>query len=323
VRMGQFSWQRILSGIELKMVDISVDLGFLKLKNPVIAASGTFGYGIEFLPLINLDKLGGFVTKGLYFSPRQGNPPPRLAETPCGLLNSIGLQGIGVEKFLKEVFPKIKRLKTVLIINICGENDEEYASIAEYLDPYEEISAYELNISCPNVKKGGLCPAQNPEHTYKIVKLVKSSCSTPLITKLSPNVTDISEIALSAQEGGSDAISLVNTFLGMGIDAETRKPKLGNILGGLSGPAIKPMALRMVYQASKAVKIPVIGIGGIMTGRDAAEFIIAGAKAVQVGTANFIDPDSTLRIIDEITDFCKRHKIDQIQALSGSLDLDS
>lgn len=305
------------------MVDISVDLGFLKLKNPVIAASGTFGYGTEFTPFIDLNQLGGFIVKGLYFSPKQGNPPPRLAETPCGLINSIGLPGIGVQRFLKEVFPQIKGLHTALIINICGENSQEYASVAEHLDPYEEISAYELNISCPNIKKGGTCPAQNPEETYKIVKLVKNSCSTPVITKLSPNVTDITEIALSAQEGGSDAVSLVNTFLALGIDPETRKPSLGNVFGGLSGPAIKPIALRMVYQTASAVKIPVIGMGGIMTGKDAVEFIIAGAKAVQVGTANFIAPDSTLKIIREITAFCKDHRIKQINDLTGKMDLNS
>jgi dihydroorotate dehydrogenase (NAD+) catalytic subunit len=259
----------------------------------------------------------------LYLTPKQGNPPPRLAETACGLINSIGLPGIGVKRFLKEVFPQIKKLQTAIIINICGENNQEYASVAEYLDPYKEISAYELNISCPNVKKGGICPAQNPEETYEIVKLVKNSCSTPVITKLSPNVSDITEIALSAQEGGSDAISLVNTFLAMGINPETKKPKLGNVFGGLSGPAIKPLALRMVYQTASAVKIPVIGIGGIMTGKDAVEFIIAGAKAVQVGTANFTSPDSTLKIIQEITTFCKDHDIKQIKDLTGTVDLNS
>jgi dihydroorotate dehydrogenase (NAD+) catalytic subunit len=305
------------------MVDISVDLGFLKLKNPIIAASGTFGYGTEFSPFIDLNRMGGFVVKGLYLTPKQGNRPPRLTETDCGLINSIGLPGIGVKRFLKEVFPQIKGLRTAIIINICGENNQEYASIAEYLDPYEEISAFELNISCPNVKKGGICPAQNPEETYEIVKLVKNSCSTPVITKLSPNVTDITEIALSAQEGGSDAVSLVNTFLAMGIDAETRKPSLGNVLGGLSGPAIKPIALRMVYQTASAVKIPVIGMGGIMNGGDAVEFLIAGAKAVQVGTANFVAPDSTLKIINEITDFCKEHHIKRIKDLTGTLDLNS
>jgi len=307
--------------MSMKMVDISVDLGFLKLKNPVIAASGTFGYGVEFSPFIDLDQIGGFVVKGLYLSPKQGNPPPRLAETACGLMNSIGLQGIGIERFSNEVLPRLKGLRSALIINICGDANEEYARIAEYLDPYKEISAYELNISCPNVKKGGICPAQNPDDTYEIVKLVKKSCSTPVITKLSPNVTDISEIALSAEEGGSDAVSLVNTFLAMGIDPETRKPKLGNIFGGLSGPAIKPIALRMVYQAANAVQIPVIGIGGIASGRDAIEFIIAGAQAVQVGTANFTSPDSTLRIIDEITAFCKEKKIKRLQDLSGTVDL--
>jgi len=305
------------------MVDTSVDLGFLKLKNPVIAASGTFGYGNEFFPFVDLNQMGGFIVKGLYFSPKQGNPPPRIAETPCGLMNSIGLPGIGVKRFVNEMLPKIKGLKTAVMVNICGESHQEYASVAEYLDSYQEISAFELNISCPNVKKGGICPAQNPDETYKIVKLVKNSCSTPLITKLSPNVTDITEIALSAQEGGSDAVSLVNTFLAMGINPETRKPTLGNVFGGLSGPAIKPMALRMIYQTANAVEIPVIGAGGIMTGKDAIEFIIAGARAVQVGTANFIDPESTLRITQEIISFCKARHIRQIKDLTGTLNLNS
>ncbi|MBD3413585.1 MAG: dihydroorotate dehydrogenase [Candidatus Aminicenantes bacterium] len=305
------------------MIDVSVDLGFLKLHNPVIAASGTFGYGLEFSQALDLNRLGGFVVKGLYFSPRQGNPPPRLAETSCGLINSIGLPGIGVKQFSHEILPKLTGLQTAVIINICGENREEYASVADYLDKHEEISAYELNISCPNVKKGGICPAQNPEDTYETVKLVKNSCSTPVITKLSPNVTDISEIALSAQEGGSDALSLVNTFLAMDIDAVTRKPKLGNIMGGLSGPAIKPIALRMVYQAVRAVKIPVIGMGGIQTGRDAVEYLIAGARAVQVGTANFISPDATLQIIDEINAFCEDNHIKKVEDLIRTLDIDS
>ncbi len=307
----------------MKMVDTHIDLGFLKLKNPVIAASGTFGYGVEFSPFVDLNQLGGFVVKGLYLNPKQGNPPPRLAETACGLLNSIGLPGVGVEQFSKEVLPKIKKFQTAIIINICGENNEEYASVAHYLDKHQGISAYELNVSCPNVKKGGFCPAQDPEETYKIVKLVKNSCSTPVITKLSPNVTDITEIAISAQEGGSDAVSLVNTFLAMEINPETRKPKLGNVLGGLSGPAIKPIALRMVYQAARSIEIPLIGMGGIMNGRDAVEFLIAGAKAVQVGTANFTDPNSTVRIIDEITAFCKENNIDKVQDIIGTVDLNS
>ncbi len=303
------------------MTDLSVDLGFLKLKNPVIAASGTFGYGLEFTPFIDLNKLGGFVVKGLYFSPQQGNPPPRLVETASGLLNSIGLQGIGVKEFSEKILPQLKIFQTAIIVNICGEHEEEYASVANYLDKQEGISAYELNISCPNVKKQGFCPALDPETTYSVVRLVKESSSRPIITKLSPNVKDIVEIAVSAQEAGSDAVSLVNTFLAMAIDTETGKPVLGNVFGGLSGPAIKPIALRMVYQVASHIKIPVIGIGGILSGKDALEFLMVGAKAVEVGTANFIDPTSTVKIIEELKEYCQIKGIENIEEVIGSLTL--
>lgn len=301
------------------MTDLSVDLGFLKLKNPVLAASGTFGYGLEFEPYIDLNKLGGFIVKGLYYSPREGNPPPRLVETSSGLLNAIGLPGIGVKRFSEEILPQLRKYNTALIVNVCGEREDEYASVVDYLNKEEGISAFELNISCPNVERDGLCPALNPESAYSVVKLVKKTSSRPLITKLSPNVTDIVEIALSAQEAGTDAISLVNTFLAMGIDVETRKPKLANILGGLSGPAIKPIVLRMVYQVVRQVQVPVIGIGGILSGQDALEFLIAGAKAVEVGTANFIDPESTVKIIEEIEAFCQKNGIDKIEEVIGTL----
>lgn len=301
------------------MTDLSIDLGFLKLKNPVIAASGTFGYGLEFSPFINLDKLGGFVVKGLYYSPRQGNPPPRLAETASGLINAIGLQGIGVERFSEEILPRLKNYNTAIIVNVCGEYEEEYVSVVDFLNKKEGISAYELNISCPNTKKGGLCPALSPENTYTVVSLVKKISLRPVITKLSPNVTDIVEIALSAQEAGSDAISLANTFLAMAVDVETRRPKLANIFGGLSGPAIKPIILRMVYQVASCVKIPVIGLGGIMSGSDALEYLIAGAKAVEVGTANLVDPEATIRIIDELEEYCVKNGIKKIEEIVGTL----
>jgi len=301
------------------MTDISVDLGFIKLKNPVIAASGTFGYGLEFEPFIDLSLLGGFVVKGLYFSPREGNAPPRLVEASSGLINAIGLPGIGVERFSEEVLPRIRKHDTALIVNVCGESDEEYGSVVEFLDKKEGISAYELNISCPNVKKDGICPALSPEATFSTVSLVRKISSRPLITKLSPNVTDVLEIALSAQEAGSDAISLVNTFLALAVDSETQKPKLANVYGGLSGPAIKPIALRMVHQVASRVNIPVIGMGGILEGNDALEFLIAGAKAVEVGTANFINPEATLRIIDELKEYCQKKGIDRIETLIGSL----
>ncbi|TET23686.1 MAG: dihydroorotate dehydrogenase [Candidatus Aminicenantes bacterium] len=301
------------------MTDLSIDLGFLKLKNPVIAASGTFGYGLEFSPFINLDKLGGIVVKGLYYSPRQGNPPPRLAETASGLINAIGLQGIGVERFSEEILPRLKNYNTAIIVNVCGEYEEEYVSVVDFLNKKEGISAYELNISCPNTKKGGLCPALSPENTYTVVSLVKKISLRPVITKLSPNVTDIVEIALSAQEAGSDAISLANTFLAMAVDVETRRPKLANIFGGLSGPAIKPIILRMVYQVASCVKIPVIGLGGIMSGSDALEYLIAGAKAVEVGTANLVDPEATIRIIDELEEYCVKNGIKKIEEIIGTL----
>jgi len=299
------------------MVDLSVDLGFLKLKNPVLAASGTFGYGLEFKPFYDLNELGGFVVKGLYFSPREGNKPPRLVETPCGLINSIGLQGVGVEKFCQEILPQLAQLDTAIIVNVCGEDEDEYARVAEYLSRHKGISAFELNISCPNVREGGRCPAQNPEATYRTVKKVKEVSSVPLITKLSPNVTDIVSVALAAQEAGSQAISLINTLLAMAIDIETRRPRLHNIFGGLSGPAIKPIAVRMVFQVARAVSVPVIGMGGIFSAEDALEFIMAGASAVQVGTANFVDPDVCLKIIDDLRRWAEQHQVEKISSLIG------
>jgi dihydroorotate dehydrogenase (NAD+) catalytic subunit len=302
------------------MIDLSVDLGFIKLRNPVIASSGTFGYGLEFSSFFDLSRLGGFVIKGLYFSPREGNPPPRLVETSSGLLNAIGLPGIGVRKFAEEILPQLRKYRTAVIVNVCGESDEEYVSVVEFLNKQEGISAFELNISCPNVKKDGLCPGLNPEDTFSVVRLVKKSSTKPVITKLSPNVTDIVEIALSAQEAGSDGLSLVNTFLAMAVDTETRKPVLANTFGGLSGPAIKPIALRMVCQVAKRVKIPVIGIGGVMSGKDALEFLIVGAKAVEVGTANFVDPEITVKIIGELEDYCQKKGIARIEEIIGTIE---
>jgi dihydroorotate dehydrogenase (NAD+) catalytic subunit len=303
------------------MTDLSVSIGSLSLKNPVLTASGTFGYGLEFTPYLDLNRLGGIVVKGLYFSPRPGNPPPRLVETPSGLINAIGLPGLGVKRFSEEILPQLRSFNTAIIINVCGEDEDEYASVVDHLEDQGGISAYELNISCPNVNEGGSCPALDPKSTNSIVRAIKGRSSRPVITKLSPNVTDIVEIAISAQEAGSDAVSLVNTFLAMAIDPETRRAKLGNILGGLSGPAIKPIALRMVYQVARAIKIPVIGIGGISTGLDALEYFIAGARAVEVGTANFIDPQNTLKIIEDIDSYCERKGIDRIEELVGTLEL--
>ena len=315
-----FSQPKKLFGNDETMTDMSVDLGFLKIKNPVIAASGTFGYGLEFTPFMDLSRLGGLVVKGLYLSPKEGNPPPRLVETASGLINAIGLQGVGVRRFSEDILPELRKFQTAIIVNVCGDEEEEYASVVEYLDNQEGIAAYELNISCPNIKKGGQCPALDSKATYSTVKLVKKSCKRPVITKLTPNVTDIVEIALSAQEAGSDAVSLVNTFLAMAVDAEARTPKLANILGGLSGPAIKPIALRMVFQVARRLQIPVIGLGGIMDAADALEFLICGARAVEVGTANFIDPESTVNIIESLGDYCRRHNIAKIENLIGTLE---
>ncbi len=301
------------------MSDLSIDLGFLKLKNPVIAASGTFGYGLEYSPFIDLNRLGGIVTKGLYFSPRQGNSPPRIYETPSGMINAIGLQGIGVENFVEEILPKLNQIKTPIIVNVCGKNEEEYVSVVEFLNKHKGISAFELNISCPNVTKDGQCPALNPDDTYSVVNKVKKISSKPIITKLSPNVTDIVDIALSAQKAGSDGISLVNTFLAMAVCLETKTPCLSNVFGGLSGPCIKPLALRMVYQVSQHIDIPVIGIGGIMSAQDALEFMISGAKAVEIGTANFIQPNVTEKIIEDINLYCEQNSIDQIEQIIGTL----
>ncbi len=294
----------------------------MKLANPVIAASGTFGYGIEMEPFLNLEALGAYIVKGLYLRPRPGNPPPRLAETPAGLINSIGLQGVGVEAFVASVLPRLRKYRTPLIVNVCGETEEEYAAVIEFLDKEDGIAAYELNISCPNIKKNGLCPALSPEATFKVVSSARKVSRRPVITKLSPNVTDIVTIALAAEEAGSDAVSLVNTFLAMVVDVDSRRPVLRNIFGGLSGPAIKPIALRMVFQVSRRLKIPVIGCGGIMTGRDALEFILAGARAVEVGTANLVDPQATLRIIKEIEEYCHSRGIERVSELIGSLILD-
>lgn len=307
--------------METKKVDLSVDLGFFRLANPVLTASGTFGYGLEMTPFVDLKKLGGVVIKGLYFEPREGNPPPRLAEVTAGLLNAIGLPGIGVKAFIRDVLPSLRQQGATVIVNVCGETVEEYERVVRYLDEAEGIAFYELNISCPNVEEEGRCPALDPQSTYSIVSRVKKAARRPIMTKLSPNVTDITLIARAAEEAGSDALSLVNTFLGLAVDVETGRPKLSNVFGGLSGPAIKPLALRLVYQTVQAVSIPVIGIGGIVSGRDALEFLSVGAKAVEVGTANFFDPQATLRIIQEVEEFCRAHKIRRIEDYIGSFQI--
>ena len=302
------------------MADLRTDLGFLKLRNPVLTASGTFGYGTEFLPFLDLSSIGGIVVKGLYYGPQEGNPPPRLVETASGLINAIGLQGVGVEHFAAAVLPELRKHDTAVIVNVCGAGDEEYFRVIEFLNRHDGIAAYELNISCPNVKMNGACPAMNPHSTRTIVAGAKHRSRRPLIAKLSPNVTDIAEIARAAEDGGADGISLINTLLAMAVDLETRRPKLGNVLGGLSGPAVKPVALRMTYQVAQTVRIPVIGLGGICTGRDALEFMLVGARAIQVGTANFVDPAASVRIVREIAEFCDTRGISRVADIIGTLE---
>lgn len=302
------------------MADLISDLGFIKLKNPVIPASGTFGYGEEFSPFYDLNKLGAFVMKGVYMEPRAGNPPPRLLETPSGLLNSVGLAGPGA-KGLKDIVKRVAKITdTPIIINVCGGSDEEYLEVAEIFDEMKEVSLLELNISCPNVRGGGRCPAQNDKHTYRVVKLIKDNIRKPLIVKLSPNVSDISSIALSAEEAGADAISVVNTFLGLALDLEKRKPVFYNFFAGLSGPAIKPLALKVVWEVASAVNIPVIGIGGISSGSDVLEFILAGAHAVQTGTINIVEPSASVRIIREVGELMEKLKIERLEDLRGRLE---
>ncbi|MCK5003737.1 MAG: dihydroorotate dehydrogenase [Candidatus Aminicenantes bacterium] len=301
------------------MADLTADLGFIKLKNPVIPASGTFGYGGEFLQFFDLDLLGAFVMKGVYTDERGGNEPPRIWETPSGLLNSIGLAGPGAEGLTKIIKDVASKTSTPIIVNVCGGTDEEYLEVARILDVMKEVAMLELNISCPNVRAGGSCPAQSSSDTRRVVKLVKENTEKPLIVKLSPNVSDISSIARSAEEAGADAISVVNTFLGLALDIEKRKPVFKNFFAGLSGPAIKPLALKIVWEVANAVSIPVIGIGGIMTGRDVLEFILAGAAAVQTGTVNIVEPTGSVRIISETLELMDELKINNLEEIRGGL----
>lgn len=303
--------------------DLSVSLAGIDLKNPIIAASGTFGYGIEFEDVVHLDKLGGFVVKGLSKDPMAGNPPPRLYETAAGMLNAIGLQNIGARAFIEEKLPKLRELKNIVVIaNVFGYTREDYERTIQILNEGEGIAAYELNVSCPNTAHGGLQFGCDPRSLDEVVATARHNSQRPLIVKLSPNVTSIAQMAHIAEEAGADAISLVNTFLAMAIDAETRKPRIANITAGLSGPAIKPIALRMVYDASKAVKIPIIGMGGISTAEDVIEFLLAGATAVQIGTASYWDPCATEKIVDQVRDWCLGHKIEKIAKLTGAMAVD-
>ena len=282
-----------------------------------MTASGTFGYGEEFADFVDLERLGGFIVKGTTGSHREGNPYPRMAETPSGMLNAVGLQNGGVEKFCTEVYHRIKHLDTNIIVNVSGSSIEEYCSVAEQIDALDKIPAIELNISCPNVKKGGMGFGTNPEMAAQVVAEVRKVYHKTLIVKLTPNVTSIVDIAKAVEAAGADSVSLINTMLGMAIDVERQRPMLSTITGGLSGPAVKPVAVRMVWQVAHAVQIPVIGLGGIASATDALEFLMAGAKAIQVGTANFIDPAITMKIIDGLEDYCNRHGIKDINEIIG------
>ncbi len=301
-------------------MDLSVRLGPLTLKNPLIAASGCFGYGLEYGEVVDLSSLGGVCVKGLFLSEREGHPPPRIVETPGGMLNAIGLQGIGVHRFVAERLPELRERGATVFVNICGVTLDEYVEVARVLSDAEGVAAIELNISCPNIKEGGIQFGCSLDGTYAVVNAVKKATHLPVIPKLTPNVTSPAAFARAAEDAGADAISLVNTFLAMAIDVETRRPKLSNILGGLSGPAIRPIAVRMVYECRREVKIPIIGMGGIMDARDALEFFIAGADAVQVGTANFVDPFVWGKILAGIGDYMTRHGIARIADLVGTMD---
>jgi dihydroorotate dehydrogenase (NAD+) catalytic subunit len=301
--------------------NVRVNIGGIELKNPVMTASGTFGYAREFEHLVDLNRLGGIIVKGLSLEPSKGNPSPRIVETPCGMLNAIGLENVGLAAFVKDKLPFLKGLKTPVFVNIYGKKIAEYAELAARLDDIEDVSGIEVNISCPNVKSGGMAFGAYPDSASEVVRAVRDRTKKPLMIKLSPNVTDITEIARSVEAEGADSISLINTITGMAIDIETRRPKLANITGGLSGPAIKPVALRMVWQTAQSVKIPVIGIGGIMTAKDALEFLIAGAVAVQVGTANFINTHATIDIIEGIEAFLMERNIADLADIIGVLEV--
>jgi len=303
--------------------DLSVSFAGIQLKNPVLAASGTFGYGIEFEDIVSLQRLGGFVVKGLSREPMAGNPPPRLFETAAGMLNAIGLQNIGARAFIEEKLPLLRKVpNTVCMANVFGTSTGDYEETIRILNEGEGITAYELNVSCPNTKHGGIAFGQDRTLLAEVVACAKGASTRPLIVKLSPNVTSIAQMARAAEDAGADAISLVNTFLAMAIDPETRRPRISNITAGLSGPAIKPIALRMVYEAAHAVSIPVIGMGGISTAEDVIEFMLAGAAAVEVGTANFWDPCASEKLVDSLERWCLQHRIENITDLTGGLKLE-
>ncbi|MCM3879572.1 MAG: dihydroorotate dehydrogenase [Vicinamibacterales bacterium] len=302
------------------VTSLSVRIGSLTLKNPLIAASGCFGYGTEYSGVIDIASLGGVAVKGLFLTEREGHPPPRIVETPAGMLNAIGLQGIGVHRFISEKMPELRACGAVVIVNICGTTIHEYVELARILSDVEGVHALELNISCPNIKEGGITFGCSLHGTADVVSAVRKATTLPVIPKLTPNVTDIKSIAKAAEEAGADAVSLVNTFLAMAIDVETRRPRLSNIVGGLSGPAIRPIAVRMVYECRQTIRIPIIGMGGIASADDALEFMIAGASAVQVGTANFVDPLIWPKLLGGIESYMARHHLKTLDELVGTLD---
>ncbi len=302
------------------MVQLNTKIGSLELKNPVMTASGTFGYGTEYADFMDISRLGAIIVKGTTLNPRQGNPYPRMAETPSGMLNAVGLQNKGVDYFVDHIYPEVRKIQTNIIVNVSGSCIDDYVQTAGIINTLDDIPAIELNISCPNVKQGGMAFGVNPDSAAQVVAAVRKAYDKTLIVKLSPNVTDITEIARAVEGAGADSVSLINTMLGMAIDAEKRKPILSTVTGGMSGPAVKPVALRMVWQTAKAVKIPVIGLGGICSATDAVEFLLAGASAIQIGTANFIDPSISEKVIDGIEEYLNRHGFTSVQEIIGALE---
>ena len=302
------------------MVQLNTKIGSLELKNPVMTASGTFGYGSEYADFMDISRLGAIIVKGTTLNPRQGNPYPRMAETPSGMLNAVGLQNKGVDHFVDHIYPEVRKIQTNIIVNVSGSCIDDYVQTARIINTLDDIPAIELNISCPNVKQGGMAFGVNPDSAAQVVEAVRKAYDKTLIVKLSPNVTDITEIARAVEGAGADSVSLINTMLGMAIDAERRKPILSTITGGMSGPAVKPVALRMVWQTAKVVKIPVIGLGGICSATDAVEFLLAGASAIQIGTANFIDPSISGKVIDGIEEYLDRHNFTSVQEIIGALE---
>lgn len=302
------------------MVQLNTKIGSLELKNPVMTASGTFGYGTEYADFMDISRLGAIIVKGTTLNPRQGNPYPRMAETPSGMLNAVGLQNKGVDYFVDHIYPEVRKIQTNIIVNVSGSCIDDYVQTAGIINTLDDIPAIELNISCPNVKQGGMAFGVNPESAAQVVAAVRKAYDKTLIVKLSPNVTDITAIARAVEGAGADSVSLINTMLGMAIDAEKRKPILSTVTGGMSGPAVKPVALRMVWQTAKAVKIPVIGLGGICSANDAVEFLLAGASAIQIGTANFIDPSISEKVIDGIEEYLNRHGFTSVQDIIGALE---